>query len=882
MQNSMVKGFAAASHMEVERIAMTKIGNTQMSTTARQLQDTVDILFEIKADSPAQAQTFKTQVGAASASDISQEIAAVGVKFGSSLKVISVTALVVVVSQSPTPSPTKAARYFTPAFTLASICDTSIRRGELSSQLFSRLFLHSYHNTVSFVLVETDHEIDFVWSKATKDVVVTAVHSKKVRLELRAQPSVSAVTTNPVFRIEEALHAVRVDPPTEIKHKAHYQASAAPTPAPATNIKMPSAINITLRFSDGELLSAPKVCQISIVSDEDPAMDGAEATAVEIGWVWCMGFIVLLMVLLCVAEMQPAALKIEPKSRYVNVTVNIEDGEQQPARKQGGDTIIGVLDKPTEAKPSGKKLEYLDGLRGVMCLVVVCHHFCCAIFPVLIFGRMPDLESRNVTVAPKGAIGVSKSPLAVLWAGTFAVVVFFVMSGHVVALRYLKTRATKDLVRSAVCRIPRMAIPVIAALVWNWVLAAASAYKNMEASEVSGSYWLRVFDSSGVNAGSTFRTWGATSFFFFFSGQGHEHARLEYEHFPGFVIWTIPLEVRGSFLVYAVAFVSVQLRTRLHSPVLALCGKCAMYSVLLLIFLIPDPIFSQIYCHNNGAACPLADPLPSPTLRYYAAFIVGLILAEVRCTGYLDVLAGAKSRGKVEGPGVIPAVRTIGLTEKLPPPGTPPACQEPLRALAKCTMLVLAFVVSGWYRLYDEGAMGVINGANADIVIVIGASSLVVCVCVSPRMQHWLMRQPILYLGRISFALYLLHTTVIFSLVCAIFSSGLSYSAASALAVIAMSAVLLPLSHAFTVLVDETIAVKGVRVVFKRAVSCAKQTDQSVRAQQVEIALAESRAVENRREPMASAPVPCAPSRGGEDPNEYSQIGLLFSGLGTR
>jgi peptidoglycan/LPS O-acetylase OafA/YrhL len=225
-----------------------------------------------------------------------------------------------------------------------------------------------------------------------------------------------------------------------------------------------------------------------------------------------------------------------------------------------------------------------------------------------------------------------------------------------------------------------------------------------------------------------------------------------------------------------------------------------MYSVLLLVFLVPDPEFSQMYCRNsNGSECPLADPLPSPTLRYYAAFIVGLILAEVRCTGYLDqpIINQAKAQF------------------------FSPARQELLRTLAKCAMLALALVVSGWYRLYDDGAIDVINGANADIVLVIGASCLVACVCVSPRMQHWLMKKPILYLGRISFALYLLHTTVIFSVVCAIVSAGLPYGAASALAVIAMSVVLLPLSHAFTVFVDERLAVKGVRAAYKRAHFCA-------------------------------------------------------------
>ena len=128
---------------------------------------------------------------------------------------------------------------------------------------------------------------------------------------------------------------------------------------------------------------------------------------------------------------------------------------------------------------------------------------------------------------------------------TFAVVVFFMMSGHLVALRYLQSRDPRHLARSVACRVPRMAIPVLAALLWNWVLAApalgstygapggtgggsgaSGASRSRGASEHSGSCWLRVFDAGGVSARSTFATWANMCFLF-------GHGRLEYEHFPG-------------------------------------------------------------------------------------------------------------------------------------------------------------------------------------------------------------------------------------------------------------------------------------------------------------------------------------------------------------
>ena len=113
-----------------------------------------------------------------------------------------------------------------------------------------------------------------------------------------------------------------------------------------------------------------------------------------------------------------------------------------------------------------------------------------------------------------------------MWAGTFSVAVFFVLSGHVVALSYLRSKKPSSLLRTAICRIPRMAIPVLLALVWSWVLASAGAYSNHAASELGGSVWLGVFDGGSVSFDTTLQVWFQTCFFF---GGGE----LQYSSFPG-------------------------------------------------------------------------------------------------------------------------------------------------------------------------------------------------------------------------------------------------------------------------------------------------------------------------------------------------------------
>jgi peptidoglycan/LPS O-acetylase OafA/YrhL len=145
-----------------------------------------------------------------------------------------------------------------------------------------------------------------------------------------------------------------------------------------------------------------------------------------------------------------------------------------------------------------------------------------------------------------------------------------------------------------------------------------------------------------------------------------------------------------------------------------------------------------------------------------------------------------------------------------------------------CALACALCLVPALYRLHDDdvdaGALAaVVNGAHADVILVISASLLVLAVCASPVVQRALETRAVLYLGKISFAMYLLHTTIIFSVGCAIVNSASdnAYGGMAALAFVAMWAVLVPMSHLFTEYVDTMLAVKGVRSAYTAATDCA-------------------------------------------------------------
>jgi len=75
---------------------------------------------------------------------------------------------------------------------------------------------------------------------------------------------------------------------------------------------------------------------------------------------------------------------------------------------------------------SSKRIPEFDGLRGVAAIVVVVSHIVAAFMPVLYFG-----PEGGTVLSWQGFFAMS--PFFVMVSGSFAVFVFFVLSGFVIA-----------------------------------------------------------------------------------------------------------------------------------------------------------------------------------------------------------------------------------------------------------------------------------------------------------------------------------------------------------------------------------------------------------------------------------------------------------------
>ena len=132
----------------------------------------------------------------------------------------------------------------------------------------------------------------------------------------------------------------------------------------------------------------------------------------------------------------------------------------------------------------------LEGLRGIACLNVVLGHFLFSFFPYL---------AHDVRPYP-GAVAkywfeelLRYFPFTFIYLADSAVSVFFVLSGYVLTRRFYRTEPPDGFESAAVKRYFRLALPVLASVMFAWLLFEAGAYANQLAPELGTAGWVMIF-----------------------------------------------------------------------------------------------------------------------------------------------------------------------------------------------------------------------------------------------------------------------------------------------------------------------------------------------------------------------------------------------------
>ena len=187
------------------------------------------------------------------------------------------------------------------------------------------------------------------------------------------------------------------------------------------------------------------------------------------------------------------------------------------------------------------KFRYLDGLRGVAALVVVFDHYTDMVVTRALLGAGP--------VRHMGENWLHNTPLYLLIDGSFAVTIFFVLSGIVLSAKFFRTKAESAVVASAAKRYTRLAIPALGAVLLACLLMKLHLFYNHQ---------------SGALGGNTFwqGLWSFPPSWHFALFQGLYGALFEQVNSYDLPLWTMQVELTGSFLVFTILALFGKLRNR--------------------------------------------------------------------------------------------------------------------------------------------------------------------------------------------------------------------------------------------------------------------------------------------------------------------------------
>ncbi len=342
---------------------------------------------------------------------------------------------------------------------------------------------------------------------------------------------------------------------------------------------------------------------------------------------------------------------------------HMTDGTCVPASPSSGDA---------SAAPASHRIAALDGLRGGAALTVLIYHYLCLAHPTW---------TASMVAVPNGWVDL---PVYLLWNGPFAVALFFVLSGLVMASAAERSRAS--LAANTGARYLRLAIPAAASclLAWAWLSLLPAAADGMADTMQGASRWLGYTYQDDIKTPAHAMAEGLAGIFL-----------RGYSRFNN-VLWTLKIELFGSLAVFALYSLTAG---RLRLILLALG------SVIL-------PALSE----------------PS-----YLAFCLGAALYEANRRGLLarlDAILGLR------------AAVLIGAV-LLAFPGEGFHLREGF-----------AFVPAEW-RL----------GEHRGYLHVIGAALLVVAVLRFGWLSALFCTRPALWLGRMSFSLYLVHVPLLYTFV---------------------------------------------------------------------------------------------------------------------
>lgn len=335
----------------------------------------------------------------------------------------------------------------------------------------------------------------------------------------------------------------------------------------------------------------------------------------------------------------------------------------------------------------GGRIKWIDGLRGIACLMIFVHHFILTFYPATFFGS-------SFTVHNAWEPKVGRIPFLWLIFGNNTWVGLFLVVSGVVLTKYVFSHDFSHIADSMLKRYFRLMLPVFVVSAVVYVMMNNHLFSNVDASFLTGSTWLTQYYVGKVDIlellmDSLINVW--------FVGDST---------FSG-AFWMLSTMFYGSFLVYILAIIAKH-RKFLWGYLVLSVFFLLMNSLLLGMVL--GGLLAYLFRGDKKGKCNILEQL----------FGVFLLIFGLYVGSYPSVVAPGR------------ALKWVG---------------QPLSFLA------------GFVEAIDVG----------QTIHMIAAAMIVAGIWMTPFVKKALEWKPVLFLGTISYSVYLVHIPLLFSFTTSIF-----------------------------------------------------------------------------------------------------------------
>lgn len=219
-----------------------------------------------------------------------------------------------------------------------------------------------------------------------------------------------------------------------------------------------------------------------------------------------------------------------------------------------------------------KKNEGIEGLRGWAAMIVVMSHLILTIWPAMASGIEKDVRSRL-------DMAIFHSPLTIFYSGTFAVFVFFVMSGYVLSVKFFRTGDEQIIRDLFLKRYVRLMLPALCSTVLACLLVKLGFLIGPE--QLSLSSWFTSYSPSHDLPAAIY--------------EGFWRCFILGESNFNWALWTMRVELLGSLLTFSLCLLT---KNTDKKWIIYLLVSLALLWIL------------------------------GPSALYYIAFIIGIWIAE--------------------------------------------------------------------------------------------------------------------------------------------------------------------------------------------------------------------------------------------------------------